>query len=354
MKNRVVGLEYIKASEILPNPKNFQTHPESQKRLFAAVAEDVGMAGALIVYRTDQGYMLIDGHMRQDMAGDEIVPVLVTDLDETEADKILATFDPIKRMAIEDEDKKQALYEVIAARESSKSDFLQAIEKAAEPAISFEDWLGLIEGETEELPRNDDFVFASDNEWGIPVLDAGLQADALVLPALLWNTGRQSLKTPGGTLLFYCDDFRFEALFNDPTAAVTSKAAYLVEPNYSVYADTPRAIAMYATYRKRWVARYCQHYGMRVWVDLYTSQDEINLIGVPRGWRSYATRGNVNTGNIEKTWELACDHRGSDDVLFLVYGGGTTAELFCREKGWLWLPEYMDMRRKWKKEIGNG
>lgn len=356
MKNRVQRLEYVRASEILPNPKNFQDHPEQQRTLFQAVADDVGMVDALKVFQTANGYMLVDGHMRRDVAGDEMVPVLVLDLDEHEADKILATFDPIKRMALEDQQKKQALYDAIRERETVRSAFVEQLDAATrEPVISFEDWMGLVESdEPEEMPANHDFVFPSDNEWGIPMLDAGLQAEMLTLPAMLWGAGKRTQKVAGGTVLFYLDDYRFEALFRDPAPIVLSRALAIVEPNFSVYMDTPKAMALYQTYKKRWIARYCQHYGVRVWVDLYASHDAINLIGVPEGWRSYATRGNVNVENIEATYQKAIAHRGGDDVLFLVYGGGDKCELYCRERGWLWLPEYMDMRRKWKRSAGNG
>ena len=43
--------------------------------------------------------MLIDGHLRADLDPDQILPVLVTDLDEAEAGKVLATLDPLSAMA---------------------------------------------------------------------------------------------------------------------------------------------------------------------------------------------------------------------------------------------------------------
>jgi len=70
--------------------------------------------------------MLIDGHLRAETIGEEVVPVLILDVDEAEADKILATLDPLAAMADSDAVKlddllrnidtgSEALQEMIAA-----------------------------------------------------------------------------------------------------------------------------------------------------------------------------------------------------------------------------------------------
>ena len=48
--------------------------------------------------------MLIDGHLRADLDPNQMLPVLVTDLDEAEAGKVLATLDPLSAMANVDSD----------------------------------------------------------------------------------------------------------------------------------------------------------------------------------------------------------------------------------------------------------
>ncbi len=59
----------------------------------------MGYADALIARETDAGLMLIDGHLRAETTPDSIVPVLVLDVTEEEADKILLTLDPLAAMA---------------------------------------------------------------------------------------------------------------------------------------------------------------------------------------------------------------------------------------------------------------
>jgi hypothetical protein len=51
----------------------------------------------------DDHYEILDGHMRSDEVGDAEVPVLLTDLNDEEAAKILATYDPLSAMALQDD-----------------------------------------------------------------------------------------------------------------------------------------------------------------------------------------------------------------------------------------------------------
>lgn len=93
IRDRIKELRRVKASEILPNPKNWRTHPQAQQDALRGVLAEVGIADALLCRDTPAGLMLIDGHMRADTSPDTEWPVLILDVDEAEADKLLATFD---------------------------------------------------------------------------------------------------------------------------------------------------------------------------------------------------------------------------------------------------------------------
>lgn len=49
--------------------------------------------------------MLLDGHLRAETTPDQEVPVLIVDLDDGEAAKLLATLDPLAAMAERDQEK---------------------------------------------------------------------------------------------------------------------------------------------------------------------------------------------------------------------------------------------------------
>ena len=92
----------MKASELSPNVKNWRRHPKWQYDGMKAVLESVGYAGALIAYENNGQLILIDGHLRQEMTPNEEVPVLILDVNEQEADILLATYDPLTAMASEE------------------------------------------------------------------------------------------------------------------------------------------------------------------------------------------------------------------------------------------------------------
>lgn len=100
IRDRIKELRRVKASELHPNPRNWRTHPKQQLDAIRGILAEVGFAGAELARELPDGSLqLIDGHARAEIAGDAEVPVLVLDVTESEADKILATYDPIGAMA---------------------------------------------------------------------------------------------------------------------------------------------------------------------------------------------------------------------------------------------------------------
>lgn len=114
IRDRIKELRRVPGSQLAPNPKNWRTHPAAQLDALRGVLAEVGFAGAHLARELADGSLqLIDGHARAEIVGDAVVPVLVTDLSEQEADKILATFDPIGAMAGADTGKLAELLESV-------------------------------------------------------------------------------------------------------------------------------------------------------------------------------------------------------------------------------------------------
>lgn len=102
IKDRIKEFRRVPANELLPNPKNWRKHPKAQQEALQGLLSEVGFAGAVLARETADGLMLIDGHLRTETAGTAMVPVLILDVNEDEANKILATFDPLSAMATTD------------------------------------------------------------------------------------------------------------------------------------------------------------------------------------------------------------------------------------------------------------
>jgi len=103
IRDRIKELRRVPANELRPNPKNWRKHPEKQINAIRGILAEVGFAGAELARELDDGTLeLIDGHARAEVAGSSEIPVLILDVNESEANKILATFDPIGAMAESD------------------------------------------------------------------------------------------------------------------------------------------------------------------------------------------------------------------------------------------------------------
>lgn len=104
LRNRIVGFERVPASSLVPHPQNWRTHPARQREALAALLDSVGFTGAVVARTLPDGRMeLLDGHLRTETAGDELVPVVLVDLDDEEARKFLLTADPISGLAESDD-----------------------------------------------------------------------------------------------------------------------------------------------------------------------------------------------------------------------------------------------------------
>jgi ParB-like chromosome segregation protein Spo0J len=100
IRDRITELRRVRASELRPNPRNWRTHPPAQQDALRGLIAEVGYADALLARELDDGtLMLIDGHLRAETTPDAVVPVLVLDVDEDEAAKLLLTLDPLAGMA---------------------------------------------------------------------------------------------------------------------------------------------------------------------------------------------------------------------------------------------------------------
>jgi len=82
--------------------------------------------------------MLIDGHLRAETTPESIVPVLVLDVDEREADKILVTHDPLAAMAKPAGDELQALLTSVETENEAVRTLLKTLDQEYREAQQFE------------------------------------------------------------------------------------------------------------------------------------------------------------------------------------------------------------------------
>lgn len=125
IRDRIKELRRVPAESLRPNPKNWRLHPPEQVNALKGLLSEIGYAGAALARELPDGTLeLIDGHARAEVTGGGMMPVLVLDVSEAEADKILATFDPIGTMADADTAKLDALLATVSTENSAVKEML--------------------------------------------------------------------------------------------------------------------------------------------------------------------------------------------------------------------------------------
>jgi DNA modification methylase len=139
----VQRFERVRAGDLVPNPKNWRTHGKQQTAALNGVLGEIGFAGASLARELSDGQlMIIDGHLRKDVVDAEfMMPVLILDVDESEADKLLAMIDPIGAMAGADPTKLNELVASLEVNDNALRDMIMRLqrEKGGEPLPITED-----------------------------------------------------------------------------------------------------------------------------------------------------------------------------------------------------------------------
>ncbi|MFM8400734.1 MAG: hypothetical protein ACKOAH_23150, partial [Pirellula sp.] len=108
-RDRVVEMVNVKASDLVLNDHNPSVQSDQQKIIMEEMLESTGFVGAIKGRRVGEKIEILDGHLRAQLAGDEIVPVLILDLNDQEADIFMLTYDPVAAGAKISRSKSQAL-----------------------------------------------------------------------------------------------------------------------------------------------------------------------------------------------------------------------------------------------------
>jgi DNA modification methylase len=104
IRDRIIDFRRVRAKELRPHPRNWRTHPKRQQEALRGILAEIGYADALLARETPEGLQLVDGHLRAETTPDQEVPVLILDLDEKEAEKLLVSLDPLAAMAGQNDD----------------------------------------------------------------------------------------------------------------------------------------------------------------------------------------------------------------------------------------------------------
>lgn len=189
-----------------------------------------------------------------------------------------------------------------------------------------------------------DVIYPTDNAFDIPVLRMDCQPSSGVeVPFSAWGADSR-LRKDVKTYCFYVDDYRFEAIWKDPSVVVRSGCNQIVEPNLSLYDTTPIAYGLQQIYKKRWIARYFQECGIDVYADLNVASKfrDYNRMGIPKGYNAFATRGySDRIEYLKQEIEIAREISGKNIPNMIVYGGGAKIKEICAEFQIIYVEQFM-------------
>jgi DNA modification methylase len=131
VRDRIVDLRRVKAADLRENARNWRTHPPRQRAALRALLSEIGYADALLAREQDGELVLVDGHLRRSLDPDQVVPVLVLDLTEEEADKLLLTLDPLAALAGPDPGRLSELLERVSSSSAAVRDLLAGLAREA-------------------------------------------------------------------------------------------------------------------------------------------------------------------------------------------------------------------------------
>ncbi len=98
-------------------------------------------------------------------------------------------------------------------------------------------------------------LYPGESGYGFPLVPR--QDPPPVLPErfLPWPNRRRA--GPADGLHFFTDDYRFEPIWKEPARykLAMQRAACVLSPDFSLFADMPRALQIWQTYRSRWMVR---------------------------------------------------------------------------------------------------
>jgi ParB-like chromosome segregation protein Spo0J len=139
IRDRVKELRRVRAGDLRPHPKNWRTHPAAQRDALRGVLAEIGYADALLARELPDGTLeLVDGHLRAETTPEADVPVLVLDLDDAEAAKLLALLDPLAAMAETDRDVLAELLSDVQTQNDAVQRVLDGMLAAAEMPLGAE------------------------------------------------------------------------------------------------------------------------------------------------------------------------------------------------------------------------
>lgn len=343
-------IEYIDPEQLDDHPGNWKFHPQEQLDVIEHSVSKFGHLQPMGTFNERTG-RLLNGHARKTLyAGKGPVPIWVVDLDQELESEALALLDSSGWCSTPDKAKFADLLKNIKMPTGAAGKLLENVRRSSQ--LLNKEAQEDIQGDPTRIKIPYNTIWPS-THCNVPDLIASQHAKFVVDPVSQWGSVKRNHFTP--TFHMYVHDFKLEVLWKNPDKIEGYGCKAIVEANFSATDRTPWPRVIWDVFRKRWLSRYWQALGYDVFVDLNVDREwhrptpladglPPNLLGVPRGWPSYASRCHGDPDAFLDEYEVAREWSGTENPLFLVFGGGNRAKALAGERGWIWQPEPVQQR----------
>ena len=176
--------------------------------------------------------------------------------------------------------------------------------------------------------------FEITNEYGFPNMYPVHIDNLKDIPLQGFNYALKEKHPENIGVHFFLHDYQFERVWKYPDryTECLSKFAYVLSPDFSPYADIPKALKVFNIYRKMWCGRYWQEHGIKVIPTITWGNDEDLewcLEGVPKhSTIAISTMGEgrwANFNSLKSNWHRILDRLEPETIL--LYGKDLSNEL---------------------------
>lgn len=265
-------IEVLKVDDLKPYVKNAKKHPKKQVERIANSIEAFGMNDPIGIWGKEN--LVIEGHGRlqalKQLGYSEVPCIRLDHLTEDERKAYTLAHNKVAESEWDFDLLNEELNDLIAFDfEDFGFQFVDEEQNKIDTQKKVEGILNLGKAQFDGVGKYD-----------IPQLQRITENEIGEISEWIGFNYVLSDKAPEGKAVhFFIDDYQFMRLWNAPEKYMEKLARYeaVLTPDFSPYGDMPLATQIFNHYRKHWLGRLMQEYGIKVIPTIRASRDERSL-----------------------------------------------------------------------------
>lgn len=267
-----MNVEYISINELKKYAKNAKNHSKKQVKQIANSIRQFGMNDPIAIWGKEN--LIVSGHGRYEackLLGMDEVPVIRLDhLSDEERRAYTLAHNKVAESDWDFDLLNEEIDDLIAFdfedfgfqfvdEEQNKIDTQKKVENILN--LGKANYLGVGLYDVPQLQPIHEEDLGLINEW------------------IGFNYVLSDKEPEGKAVHFFLDDYQFQRLWNNPEKYLDKLSKYeaVLTPDFSPYSDMPMATQIFNHYRKHWLGRLMQEYGIKVIPTIRASRDERSL-----------------------------------------------------------------------------